>query len=226
MKIYPTIEEVFENPVEIYKAIFFPLLTINLPDLNKGEGQVHFLTVWGNGDPDLNFKDNLFGFDFIKFDWTGEKYKFNGDLSSIETFDKLNEWYLEAEKEYNENKADYLTQKEYNDVKNSHLAVQNDRRKKISFEYYHYVKGVINYWITRDKYLETGLFIQGGAYTDCNSKHERKIYEKLSKTGATTRSNELIGKLTGYNYSGFGEDEISLYIDRKQQQVFQKFSWT
>ena len=61
MKIYPTIEEVFENPSEIYKAIFFPLLTINLPDLNKGEGQVHFLTVWGNGNPDLNFEVNLFG---------------------------------------------------------------------------------------------------------------------------------------------------------------------
>ena len=227
MKIYPTIGEVFENPSEIYKAIFFPLLTINLADLDKGEGKVHFLTVWGNGNPDLNFKDNLFGFDFIRFDWTGEKYKFNGDLSSIKTFDKLNEWYLEADKEYNENKADYLNQKERNDVKNSHLSVQNDRRKKISFEYYLYVQGLINYWITRDKYLETGLFIQGGAYTNCYSNHERKIYEKLSKTGATSRSNELIGKVIGFNYvSGFGEDEISLYIDRKQQQVFQKFSWT
>jgi hypothetical protein len=68
----------------------------------------------------------------------------------------------------------------------------------------------VNYWITRDKFLETGLFIQGGAYTDCDSNHERKIYEKLSSTVATMRSNELIGKVKGYNYSGFGEDENQL----------------
>lgn len=227
MKLYPTIDEVFETPSNIYKTIFFPLLTINLTDQNKGVGKVHFLTVWGNGNPDLNFKDNLFGFDFIKFDWTGEKYKFNGDLSSIETFDKLNDWYLEAEKEYNDNKVDYLTQKKINEVSNSYLSVQNERRKKISFEYYNYVKGLINYWVTRDKYIETGLFIQGTAYTDSKSNHQRKPIEKLSKTGITTKSNELIGKVIGYNYvSGFGEDEISLYIDRKQQQVFQKFGWT
>ncbi|MGE8291011.1 MAG: hypothetical protein ACN6ON_05015 [Sphingobacterium sp.] len=226
MKLYPTINEVFEAPSTIFKTIFFPLLTIDLKDLNKGEGKVHFVTVWGNGDPDLNFKDELFDFNFIKFDWTGEKYKFNGDLSSIETFDNLSDWYAEAAEEYEANKTDYLTQKAYEDVKKSHFTIQNERRKRVSFEYYHYVKGLINYWITRDKYLETGLFVQGGAYTNCDSNHERKIYEKLNSTGATARSNELIGKLTGYNYSGFGEDEISLYIDRKQQQVFQKFNWT
>jgi hypothetical protein len=83
MKLYPTITEVFDAPEAMFKAIFFPLLTIDLKKLNKGEGKVYFVTVWGNGDPDLNFKDDLFGFNFIKFDWTGEKYKFNGNLSSI-----------------------------------------------------------------------------------------------------------------------------------------------
>ncbi|MHC5309564.1 hypothetical protein ACYSNM_05750 [Myroides sp. LJL116] len=227
MKAFPTIEEVFDNPPEIFKAIFFPLLTIDLPELNKGDGKVHFVSVWGDGNPELKYKDDLFNYDFIKFDWTGEKYIFNGDLSIIETYDQVYEWYLEAEKEYKENKEDYLTKKKYSEIKNSHFAIENRRRKEISFEYYNYVQGVINYWITRDKYLETGLFIQGSAYTGDYSDHERKIHETLSKTGITNRSNELIGKVIGYNYiDGFGEDQISLYIDRKKQQVFQKFSWS
>lgn len=226
MELYPTIEEVFDQPLNFYKTVFFPLLTIDLEAMDKGKGKVHFLTVWGNGNPELNFKDELFNYDYIRFDWSGDKYSFKGDLSSIETFGKLEEWYVEAEEEYVQNKVDYLTHKTWEEVNDSHLAKQNRRRKKISFEYYYYVKGLINYWVTRDKYLETGKFIQGGAYTDDDSDHERKIYNKLSKTGITTRSNELIGKVTGYDYSGFGEDEISLYIDRKQSQVFQKFSWS
>ncbi|MDR2283347.1 MAG: hypothetical protein LBE37_09070 [Sphingobacterium sp.] len=226
MKLYPTIEEVFEEPNDFLKIVFFPLLSVDLSTMDKGQGKVHFLTVWGNGNPELEFKDELFNYDYIKFDWTGDKYSFKGDLSCIETYSSLNEWYLEAEQEYRENKADYLTYKEWEEVNSSHLAQQNKRRKKVSFEYYHYVNGLLNYWITRDKYAETGKFIQGGAYTNDDSDHERKTYEKLSKTGITTRSNELIGKVTGYNYSGFGEDEISLYIDRRQSQVFQKFSWS
>ncbi|WP_025124316.1 hypothetical protein [Myroides odoratimimus] len=226
MKLYPTIEEVFDAPMDFYKTVFFPLLTLDLNTMNKGEGKVHFITVWGNGNPELDYKDNLFNYNSIRFDWTGDKYIFNGDLSSIETFNNLKEWYLEAEQEYLENKSDYLTYKTFDEVKKSHLAQQNKRREAISFEYYHYVKGVINYWITRNKYLETGLFIQGNAYTGDYCNEERKIYNNLSKTGITTRSNELIGKVTGYNYSEIGEDEISLYIDRKQNQVFQKFNWS
>jgi len=30
MKLFPTIEEVFSNPLPIYKTIFFPLVTIDL----------------------------------------------------------------------------------------------------------------------------------------------------------------------------------------------------
>jgi hypothetical protein len=226
MKLYPSIEEVFDQPKDFYKTIFFPLLTINLDSINKGEGKVHFLTVFGNGNPELEYKNDLFTFNSIRFDWTGDKYLFNGDLSTIESFNQLEKWYLEAEKEYQEHKLDYLTKKTYYEVKNSYLNQQNERRENISFDYYHYVQGVINYWITRDKYFETGRFIQGGAYTDDENDEVRKVYDKLSTTGMTSRSNELVGKVTGYNYSGFGEDEIILYIDRKKEQVFQKFNWS
>lgn len=63
MKLYPTIEEVFEEPTDFLKTVFFPLLTIDLAAMNKGEGKVHFLTVWGNGNPELDFKDDLFNYD-------------------------------------------------------------------------------------------------------------------------------------------------------------------
>lgn len=136
MKLYPTIEEVFEQPIDFYKTVFFPLLTIDLANINKGNGKVHFVTVWGNGNPEWKFKDDLFNYDFIKFDWTGEKYLFNGDLSSIENFDRLNEWYREAEQEYIENKTDYLTRKSFDEVDESHFYLQNERRESVSFEYY------------------------------------------------------------------------------------------
>ena len=43
MKLYPTIEEVFEQPIDFYKTVFFPLLTIDLANINKGNGKVHFV---------------------------------------------------------------------------------------------------------------------------------------------------------------------------------------
>lgn len=45
------------------------------------------MSVWGDGNPELKYKDNLFNYAFIKFDWTGEKYIFNGGLSIIEIYD-------------------------------------------------------------------------------------------------------------------------------------------
>lgn len=49
MKLFPAIEEVFAHPDKIYKTLFFPLLTIDLSEMDKGEGLVHFVSVWGNG---------------------------------------------------------------------------------------------------------------------------------------------------------------------------------
>ncbi|UTC67001.1 hypothetical protein E4O06_13835 [Treponema sp. OMZ 789] len=100
------------------------------------------------------------------------------------------------------------------------------RWEKISADYKLYADQLINYWVTRDKYFETGKFIQGSAYTHGLNDEERKPIISLSKTKTTTRSNELVGKVCGYNYKTNGEDEIALYIDRKQNNVFQKFNRT
>ena len=228
MKLFSTIEEVFENPDEIYKTLFFPLLTIDLTEMDKGKGRVHFLSVWGNGGAnDYMIEDNVsFGFDFIKFDWTGEKYLFDKKLFNPASKDMLLKWYSDIEKEYLENKEDYLTSKSWEEAKNSHLTQQNKLRKEISLDYYLYAESLINYWITRDKYLETGKLIQGSAYTDNMNNEVRQIFISLSKTKETKLSKELVGKVCGYNYKDNGEDEISLYIDRKQQKVFQKFNWS
>lgn len=82
-----------------------------------------------------------------------------------------------------------------------------------------------NYWITRDKYFETGEFRQGSAYQGYNSEINKPILS-LSKTELTKRSNELIGKICGYLYIKNGEDEIRLNIDRKTNKVIQTFSWS
>ena len=225
MKLYPTIEDVFENPTEIYKTLFFPLLTIDLNDMNKGNGKVHFVSVLGNAYPYLVVDDINYGFDFIKFEWTGEKYTFDNSIFDETHFEKLSKWYNEIEDDYLQNKEQYLKNHTDDEVRNCHLEIQNNNRKKISHDFYMYGRMLINYWITRDKYLETGEFRQGYAYYGYNDEINKPILS-LSKTGQTNRSDELVGKVCGYYYITFGEDEIKLSIDRKQNKIIQKFNWT
>jgi hypothetical protein len=224
MKLFSTIEEVFEKPSEIYKTLFFPLLTIDLNEMEKGNGKVHFISVWGDGGADdyMIFDDISFGMDFIKFDWTGEKYFFNDNLFNHKYKEILIKWYDNAEKEYTENKAYYLkhTEESYKSI------LEKEKKwKKISHDFYMYTQQLINYWVTRDKFFETGKLIQGSAYTHGCNDEVRKTFISLSKSKESKRNNERIGTICGYNYKENGEDEISLYIDRKQNKVFQRFKW-
>ena len=242
MKLFPTIEEVFKDPKEHYKYIFFPLLSIDLKEHNLGEGLVHFVSVWGNGDPDDELDPGNFEYNFIKFKRDGNKYVFNGKLDGIETFEKVEEWYNEALKEYQENKEEYLKTRDRKEVSESALYKSLQKRNAIDFNYYHYSKGLFNYWITRDKYLETNKFIQGGFYSDANSGHEREIFEQiggeidydefeyflelLEHINEVKEDKKFIGSVTGYNYIGFGEDRIHLFIDDKKDEVLVYADWS
>ncbi|MDR2834643.1 MAG: hypothetical protein LBV69_00380 [Bacteroidales bacterium] len=231
MILFSTIEEVFEQPTEMYKTLFFPLLTIDLLEMGKGPGKVHFISVWGCGGANeyMIFDDVSFGFDFIKFGWTGEKYLFDNKLFNPEYTETLLKWHAEIEQEYAENKADYLTPKKPGkEVEESNLVKREKERAKTSGDYNLYAKSLLNYWITKDKFFETGKFIQGYNYTHGYNPEvqARQTFISLSKTKETKLSKEFIGKVCGYNYKDNGEDEIGLYIDRKQNKVFQKFNWT
>ena len=227
MKLFPTIDEVFENPTEIYKTLFFPLLTIDLPEMEKGQGKVHFVSVWGcGGAEDYLITDEVnYGEEFIKFDWTGEKYLFDNKLFDEKYKETLLKWYSEMEQEYLENKADYLTPKTRAEANASNLVKREKERNKIGGDFSIYTESLLNYWITRDKYLETGKLIQGTAYTHGSNNEVRRSFISLSKTKETKSSKELIGKVCGYNYKQNCVDVIALYIDRKQSKVFQKFGW-
>ena len=235
-KLFPCIEEVFENPSDFYKSIFFPILTVDLKPIEKGCGKVHFITVHGNGDPEAEISGTDFGYNFIKFKRIGDKYKFDGDINQIPNIEKAVEWYKEAESIYKEHKDKYLTRTEF--VKN-----EEKRREKIDFNYYFYIRGVINYWLTRDKFLETGKFIQGNAYSNGNSDHEREPYETLGgiyddeygleylkevldELKINFDSLNFVGSVTAYNYSELGEDEILLFINENNNEVFQYFDWS
>ncbi|STZ08503.1 Uncharacterised protein [Moraxella caprae] len=237
MKLFPNFDDVFYQADDIHKMVFFPLLTVDLETLNKNRGKVHFVSVFGNGNPELIYHNTtLFDYDNIRFEWDGERYHFKGDLSSIESIDDIPKWYDEAVQEYIQFKDEYCLLKSWQDAENSNFAIQCQRREKIDFGYYHYIRSLINYWVTKEMYLKTGHFIQGSVYLDGIygdlDKFNPKEYErkstigKLSDKSATNRSNELIGKVCGYNYIQSGEDEIKLYIDRKNNQVFEKFDWS
>ena len=236
IKLFPNIDEVFENITEYHKAIFFPLLTVDLNEIGKGNGKVHFITVYGNGDPEVEILGNEFGYNFIKFKIVGDKYKFDGDFNQIPQSENSIKWYNEAEQIYAEHKEKYFTKTEFSKL-------EDERRKKIDFDYYFYIKGVINYWLTRDKYKETGKFIQGGAYSNGHSDHEREAYKVmggiyndeygleylepvLNELEISIDELNFIGSVTGYNYSELGEDEILLFIDKDRTQAFQYFNWS
>ncbi len=242
MKLFPSIEEVFKEPKEYYKYIFFPLLSIDLTKHNLGKGLVHFISVWGNGDPDDELDPGIFEYNYIKFKRDGNKYVFNGKLENIETFKNVEEWYEEANKEYQNNKTDYLIQRDYKKVNESNLYKSLEKRKNNDFDYYHYSKGLFNYWITRDKYLETTKFIQGGFYSDANSGHERDIFEKiggeinydefeyylelLEANDEIKENKKFIGSVTGYNYISFGEDRIHLFLDEIKNEILLHADWS
>ncbi|MBO9582701.1 MAG: hypothetical protein J7574_00935 [Flavobacterium sp.] len=234
IKLFPRIEEVFENPSEFHKIVFFPLLTVELSSINKGNGKVHFITLFGNGDPEVEILDSNFDYNFVKFQRVGDKYKFEGDFYQIPKFEKAIEWYKEAETIYKEHKDKYI-------VKTEFVKEEDQRRRKINFDYYYYIKGVINYWLTRDMYLETGKFIQGNSYSGGYSNHEREKYESLGDDHEydfeylqpildylemDLESLDFIGNLTGYNYSELGEDKIFLFVDEKKNEVLQYFAWS
>lgn len=236
IKLFPAIEEVFEDPSEFHKAVFFPLLTVELSSINKGIGKVHFITFHGNGDPDEEILDNNFGYNFIKFKRVGDKFKFEGDFNQIPKFEKALEWYKEAEDIYKEHKDKYLTKTEF-------TKTEDKRREKIDFDYYFYIKGVINYWLTRDMFIQTGKFIQGNKYSGGYSDHEREMYESLGgvyddeygieylepvldQLGVNIENLNFIGNVTGYNYSELGEDEIVLFVDEEKNEVIQYFDWS
>lgn len=242
MKLFPTIEDVFKDPKEYYKNVFFPLLSIDLSEHNLGEGLVHFVSVWGNGDPDVELDAGIFEYNYIKFQRNGNKYVFNGKLDGIETFHKTKQWYKEATEEYQKNKKDYLIQRDYKEITDTDLYKSLERRKSIDFDYYHYAKGLFNYWITRDKYLETTKFIQGGFYSDGNSGHERDIFDKiggeidydefeyyleiLEANNEKKEAKQFIGSVIGYDYISFGEDRIHLFLDPKKNEVLVYAAWS
>jgi hypothetical protein len=226
MKLFPTIEEVFSNPLPIYKTIFFPLVTINLgEDMDKKEGKVHFISVLGDAYPYLIKDGERFEWDFIRFDWDGTHYQFDNSVINMEETAPLLEWYASIEEDYNKHKSEYLKNHSWEEARDSHLEKMRIKRRKISHDLYMYADMLLSYWITRDKYLETGLFIRDYGYYGLNDQVNKPVII-LSKTGITNRSDELVGKVCEYNYLTYGEDEIKLSIDRKKQQIIQKFYWS
>lgn len=243
IQLFPAIDDVFAVFTEDYKAVFFPLLTIDLSSIGKGAGKVHFITVYGNGDPEIVYPDNA-GYNFIRFKRIGDKYAFEGNLMNMPKADKAIDWYKDAERLYQEHKNSGVALAALKDVEGPVDFDFDDYQEgsiPAGFARAHYVKGVLNYWVTRDQFFETGKFIQGGAYTHKESNHEREIYnnidnyddeyrlEYLEELLAELRINfndlQFVGSLTGYNYSGIGEDEISLFVNKDGNEVLQYFCW-
>ena len=235
-KLFPKLEDVFVEVTDAHRVVFFPLLTIDLSSIKKGEGELHFISYFRDGEDDI-ISDVNFSYNFMRFKMVGNKYQFDGDFNKIHLFEKSKEWYKEAKEIYQEHREKYLS--------NSNFIKEEDkRRKEIDFEYYYYIQGVLNYWVTRDKYLETGKFIQGGAYTYGESNLERTaiedvgsydeycggypdeiLEEVLDELKIDFKDLSYIGTVAGYNYVDFGADETMLFKNG-DSEVFQYYNWS
>ena len=173
--LFPTLETVFTNVTKNHEAVFFPLLTVDLSSINKGKGKVHFVSYFRDGEPNEVTDPNI-SYNFVKFKLVNDKYNFDGDFKKIYLFEKAIQWHKEALQIYKQYKNEYYVNSEF-------VKREDARRMEIDFEYYYYIKSILNYWVTRDKYLETGKFIQGSAYTYGYSDQERDVYENMEEYG-------------------------------------------
>jgi hypothetical protein len=217
IKLFPEIEEVFENCGEPCKSLFFPLVSFDLPRW----GRLHVASVYGIGEP-FDPIDDQMRYNFMRFKRTKEsRYVFEGDLHYIQDLDKLTFWRQKALEKYEANKADYLSGKKAN-------------RAKFLHEWGEYQYCVISYWLNKEKYKKTGKLtneVLGDLepyVTDSRICLEDTL-EELKRDGAPIKLNEAdftgIGVI-GYNYRARGEEMIALFVIDDGKAVVQTFNWT
>ena len=229
VRLFPELQDVFADVQPWFEAVFFPLLSVDLDSVGTGPGVVHFVSVHGSGDPELALRDDWFAFDRIRFDWDGQRYRFGGDMGMLPGFDQLPRWLAEARQLY----AAYLVGAASLPPANPPDAPQDLMERLMWAAANHervahqrYLSTTINYWITRDKYHETGRFVQGSAYAEGASDDERPPFERLIQWHGPGLQRRKIGTVIGYNYKQGAEDRIHLFIEPGRQQVVQRFGWT
>ena len=112
---------------------------------------------------------------------------------------------------------------------------------------------LLSYWVTRDKYQETGKFVAGNHYTQGYSGHEREIYELTPYDedeetyedldeyleywldtesylcegyNISLEDKDYLGYVIGYNYLEHSADTISLFISPDEKEVYNWFSFS
>lgn len=238
MKLYPSIEDVFINPQPYYKYVFFPLLSVQL----CGKEWLHFVSVYGDGNPEIPQPDSFAKYCFAKFTRIDDKYRFDGAMDWIENYIFFSEWYNEAENEYAIYHTEYLQAQTRESATISLYTQNKKKRMKENEDRAYYVDSLLNYWITRDKYIETGKFIQGNHYTGNYSGQEREILgipskddieytnemamRALTEFGESIEDMSYIGYVKGYNFMDDGEDSINLYLSNDGKEVLLFFNWS
>jgi hypothetical protein len=96
LKAFPDLHEVFADPPALAECVLFPLLSVDLASIGQGQGWVHFVSVQGVGDPGHEGFGTDLGFDHIRFDWDGQRYRVRADLQTVPHAHELLGWHAEA----------------------------------------------------------------------------------------------------------------------------------
>ena len=252
-KLFPTIEEVFEAPKEWFKYVFFPLLTVEIENEQQQKSKAHFVSMYACGLAEYESERTDCNWFFVRFEKVGDKYRFDGEMNWLPNFSKLPQWYQNAKEDYAAHKDLYLNSEVKHSYDPSPYKESLEKWEAISGDYATYMDTLLSYWVTRDKYQETGKFIAGNHYTQGYSGHEREIYELTpydegeetyedldeyleyrldtesylcEEYDISLEDKDYLGYVIGYNYLQDSADTISLFISPDEKEVYNWFSFS
>jgi hypothetical protein len=116
IKLFPEIEDVFGSDLEKCRAVFFPICSIPLSEINKewGDGPIHLVQF--NEDPynedAAKYHNEYCKYNMIAFDLRNGKYSFKADFGYFDLSGDWQEWFNKTRESYQASKAQYLKEGE------------------------------------------------------------------------------------------------------------------
>ena len=99
-----------------------------------------------------------------------------------------------------------------------------------------YMGDLVNHWLTRDRYLATGRLVQGGAWLQGDSAHERDLFKSLTLVpaphlaqGHEAALNALLRPIVSvyaYDFMPGQPDRMHLQVNRSTAEVVLASAWS
>lgn len=255
VRFFPSIDDIFDKPHELIKYVFLPLFSIRITDNQEiSDKRFHAISIWDNGNYKKSyFNDYRQSIYWIKFDYDGDKYSYNApiDFPSIEY---LKDAYQFAEAHFYNNINFYLqpkSSKEYSldeDGRKGGVEIRKKHPGMNVFDSEYYFQRIISYLLTKERWKKYKALNSKMTYDLYTFKHPeeylRENFNSIGKNDLGSLLNMPDSLKEKYKPSwGEYEDQIflchmdvgdfifsdatliTLFYDKKQNQIVQQFEW-